>query len=119
MKPISISKDDTNQLFYSDQVSKNCGNYYQNDTENSLYFLLTNNCTVYLKMKDSVKVNMRLKTDFKEFIKTKGLDNFIEKTASFLKIDKTRLMVTQCYSGSVVIDFYITPEDSAEESEAS
>jgi hypothetical protein len=70
-------------------------------------------------MKDSVKVNMRLKTDFKTFMATKGLDNFIEKTASFLKIPKDRLMVTSCYSGSVVIDFYITPEDKLEESEAS
>lgn len=37
---------------------------------------------------------MRLKTDFKTFMKNKGLDNFIEKTASFLKIPKDRLMVT-------------------------
>jgi len=27
------------------------------------------------------------------------------------------LLVTKCYAGSVVIDFYITPEDSGEEAD--
>lgn len=55
---------------------------------------------------------MHLNTNYEEFKKNNGKEDFKNKMSTFLKVDSSRVLITNLRSGSVYVDFFITPEDT-------
>lgn len=106
----SLIESDSPDLF--SQQNRVCGTNYYNSSDMSLQFVLTYNCTIRYKLQDAVKVAMHLNTNFDDFVKTNGKDSFRTKMSTFLKVPTSQVLITNLRSGSVYVDFFITPEDT-------
>lgn len=55
---------------------------------------------------------MHLNTNYDDFKKNNGQEDFKNKMSDFLKVNSSRVLITNLRSGSVYVDFFITPEDT-------
>lgn len=89
-----------------------CGQNFYNATDTSLSFVITNQCSIRYKLQNAVKVQMHLNTNYDDFKKNNGKEDFKNKMSSFLNVNTSRVLITNLRSGSVYVDFFITPEDT-------
>lgn len=104
-----ISSDDPDLHTLDNRI---CGQNFYNSSDMSLSFVITNQCTIRYKLQNAVKVQMHLNTNFEDFKKNNGKDDFTKKMSSFLNVNTSRVLITNLRSGSVYVDFFITPEDT-------
>lgn len=55
---------------------------------------------------------MHLNTNYENFKSNNGSEEFKTKISDFLKLDENRVLITNLRKGSVIVDFFITPQDT-------
>ena len=54
---------------------------------------------------------MRFNVTVDEFYSNEGIASFIDKMATFLNIDPSRIRVVNIKKGSTIVDFFVDPND--------
>jgi len=80
-----------------------CGQNAYFPRANYLDFWITPGCVVELRFRDSISSSVRVDWTLDEFFADGGTSAFIDRLASVLGIDASRIRVLQVYEGSVII----------------
>jgi hypothetical protein len=82
--------------------------FYKNGT---IAFIVTGdmNCQVRVTLSSNVQITSRLMVSIDTFFNNGGVATFLDMMCAFLNITTDRLKVVGVYSGSTIVDFYVTP----------
>lgn len=82
--------------------------FYRNGT---IAFIVTGegSCQVRVSLNSNVQITSRLMVDINSFFNSGGVATFIDRMTAFLNITTDRLKVVGVYTGSTIVDFYVTP----------
>jgi hypothetical protein len=64
-------------------------------------------CTVLVRPRDAILTSVRLEWTVEEFFANDGVTTFVQRLASALGIDPSRVKVVSIYTGSVNVDIEI------------
>lgn len=93
---------------------KGCGENRYVGVQNFLEFILTPGCEVTIKPEDAILCNVRLQWTMAEFYASGGVNSFVDRVAGALGIHASAIKVVAVYTGSVVIEYQIYPDDDSE-----
>jgi len=91
---------------------KGCGENRWVAISNQLEFILTPGCTVRLQKYDTIQSNVRMEWTMDEFYDSGGPTSFIDRVSAALGIHASQMKVVAVYTGSVVVEYEIEPEDT-------
>lgn len=97
---------------------KGCGENRWNSRKNQLEFILTPFCIVRVEPYDSIQSNVRMSWTMDEFFEKGGVTSFVDRVSAALGIHASQMKVVAVYTGSVVVDYEIEPEDDGSDSDA-
>jgi hypothetical protein len=88
-----------------------CGeNRFVSGSANFLQFIITPGCTITIKPSDAPIIGkVRMDWNMDDFWNEGGTTAFVDRVASVLGIDSSRIYTIQEYKGSVVVEFGINP----------
>jgi len=88
-----------------------CGQNAYFPRANYLDFWITPGCVVELRARDAIASSVRVEWTLDEFFADGGTSQFIDRLASVLGIDASRIRVLQVYEGSLVALFEILEQE--------
>jgi hypothetical protein len=89
-----------------------CGENRYVGIANFLEFYITPGCEIRLKARDSIQSSVRMQWTLEEFYADDKVTDFIDRLASVLGIDPSRIYVPVVYEGSVIINVVIFDENT-------
>lgn len=97
---------------------KGCGENRFVGVQNFLEFYITPGCQIRVEPLDQIKTSVRLSWTLDEFYAEGGTTTFTDRVAAALGIPVYRIKTVAVYEGSVIVDFFILPDENAEDPEA-
>jgi len=94
-----------------------CGENRYVGVANFLEFYITPDCEITLKTRETIVSSVRMEWTLQEFYDDGGTTSFIDRLASVLGIDPTRVLIVQVYEGSVCIMYNLLDDDEDENNE--
>jgi len=98
--------------------TKGCGENRFVGIKNFLEFYIDTGCEITVEPLDQIKTSVRLSWTLEEFYAEGGTTTFTDRVAASLGIPAWRVKTVAVYEGSVIVDFFILPDESEEDSEA-
>lgn len=95
--------------------TKGCGENRFVGVENFLEFYITAGCEIKVEPYNQIKTSVRLSWNLDEFYAEGGTTTFTDRVSAALGIPSYRVKVVSVYEGSVIIDFIVIPDESAED----
>lgn len=92
-------------------AKRRCGENRFVGIANILEFYLTPGCELTVRPLDSIQSKVRLNWTMDEFYADGGTTRFADRIAAALGIHASTIKVVAVYKGSVVVEFFVTPED--------
>jgi len=90
-------------------ADKTCGeNRFVSGSTNFLEFYITPDCEIYIEPRDAIVGLVRMEWTMDEFWNEGGTTAFIDRVASSLGIDASRIYTITVYEGSVCVKFGVT-----------
>lgn len=96
---------------------RGCGENRYVGVENYLEFMMTPWCLIEVKPVDAIVSNVRMAWTMAEFYASGGPTSFVDRVSASLGIHASQMKVVAVYTGSVVVDYEITPDSSSSDSE--
>ncbi|CDW80878.1 ipt tig domain containing protein [Stylonychia lemnae] len=93
--------------------SQRCGENRYLGVFNILEFFMPAGCKIMIKSIGFIKTLIRLDWNMDAFYSDGGTTKFIDRVAGALGIHASTIKIVAVYQGSVVIDFYIIPDNAA------
>ena len=89
-----------------------CGANIYNPDQSTIEFVLLNreDCKLKVRTINSVKVSVRMDSTIEDFYSNDGEALFVDKIASFLNIDPSRIRIVNVLKGSVIVNFDIVED---------
>jgi len=97
---------------------KGCGENRYVGVQNFLEFMMTPYCLIEIKPVDAILSNVRMEWTMDEFYGAGGVTSFVDRVSAALGIHASQMKVVAVYTGSVVVDYEIEPDESSEDSAA-
>jgi hypothetical protein len=91
---------------------KGCGENRWIAVSNQLEFILTPNCVLRLEKYDSIQSNVRMEWTMDEFYASGGPTSFVDRVCAALGIHASQMKVVAVYTGSVVVEYEIAPDET-------
>lgn len=98
--------------------TKGCGENRFVGIKNFLEFYIDTGCEITVEPLDQIKTSVRLSWTLEEFYAEGGTTTFTDRVAASLGIPAWRVKTVAVYEGSVIVDFFILPDEDEEDSEA-
>ena len=98
----------------------NCGeNRFVSGSANFMEFIITPDCTITIKPSNAPIVGkVRMNWNMDDFWKEGGTTAFVDRVASVLGIDSSRIYTIQQYKGSVIVEFAISAPHLSSDSQS-
>ena len=78
-------------------------------------FYITAGCEIEVEPIDQIKTTVRLSWTLDEFYAEGGTTSFTDRVSAALGIPSYRVKTVSVYEGSVIVDFIIIPDESADD----
>ena len=106
------NKWDENIRGYGEIKQTTCGENRYIGVKNILEFYITPGCVLKIQPRDAIQTMVRMEWTMNEFFDNGGTTAFIDRVAGSLGIHASTIKVVGVYTGSVVVDYEITPDKS-------
>lgn len=93
-------------------MTKGCGENRFVGVENYLEFAITPYCLIEVKPVDAILTNVRMDWTMDEFYANGGVTSFVDRVAGALGIHASQFKVVAVYTGSLVVDYQIIPDET-------
>lgn len=95
---------------------KGCGENRYVGVVNYLEFIMTPYCLIEVKPVDAILSNVRMEWTMDEFYAQGGPTSFVDRVSASLGIHASQMKVVAVYTGSVVVEYEIEPEEGVADS---
>jgi len=98
--------------------NRGCGENRFVGIENYLEFIITPWCRVDVSPLDAIQSNVRMAWTMDEFYASGGVTSFMDRVSAALGIHASQVKVVAVYTGSVVVEYQVTVDETTTDSTA-